>query len=347
MLFNQEYYRSAILNRTCGPHSFGYFDFSIGSLSQKLLSQHWLCHANGKQFAQDFSDGKSVIITTGFGLTGVPHVGTIAQIMRAIRLQRSGVPVQIVLGDLDAFNGKNFNLDTALALIPKFRNFILNLGFDDKSPNILRTQYDFLEVLRDMYISGNFITDSMFENAKEDVHDFYSQRGKIDEDMTYQIKLSLNLMVADFFNLGMHHGFDSVMVFLGFDEYKYVALAMETLMKMQQAEDNLCGNFNLSGIFSSTMQGFNGFPKMGKSLPGSGIFVEMLPDVVCKMITEEKLFSNENREKIVYQMISDVSYYDNEKISEIYQFYTEKGEGWRKIKEEYVEHLIGILSLWS
>ncbi|MEK7219470.1 MAG: hypothetical protein AAB687_02220 [Patescibacteria group bacterium] len=68
---------------------------------------------NGTSFANASSADERVIATTGFGLSGTPHMGTLSQILRALRLQQAGIPVQVVLGDLDAYNGKNTPLDRA------------------------------------------------------------------------------------------------------------------------------------------------------------------------------------------------------------------------------------------
>lgn len=343
MLFSDDYYQQLMKERRCGKHQFQKFDFNLGAMTQSDLHHLWLCHVNGGAFKKSLDNERPVIATTGFGLTGVPHAGNIAQILKAIRLQRSGIPVQIVLGDLDAYNGKDAELSKIFLLAGQFKDFILKLGFDDQFPSVLRTQYDSLPVLRTMYMSGHFMEDKMFDDAKEDIHDFYSQHGKIDDTMSYRMKLSLNLMVADFLNL--REDYNSVMVFLGIDEYKYVDLAMKTLVEIQK-NDDVFSDFSLSGMFSLTMKGFYGYPKMGKSFPNSGVSVEMPDDVVYDRIMNcEGRYGSPN-DNVVYQMISTASLYSFDQIDQAYKACLSGGNEWHKTKESYVLHLIEILAKW-
>jgi len=67
-------------------------------------------------------------------------MGTLSQILKAIRLQQAGIPVQIVLGDLDAYNGKNLQFERTQELVERYHAFILNLGFNATPPNSLRAQ---------------------------------------------------------------------------------------------------------------------------------------------------------------------------------------------------------------
>ena len=182
------------------------------------------------------------------------------------------------------------DLEYVRSLTTRYKNFLLKLGFDDSPPNIIRTQYDSLSVLRTLYLSGNYLTDEMFELAKEDIHDYYSKRGKIDEKMTYRIKLSLNLMVADFIDLHIQQGYENVLIFSGIDEYKYVGLAMDVLKK--EHSDNNYKFFSLSSFFSITMKGVNGYPKMGKSFPESTISPMIKFDQIEKLIMNEDVDCN-------------------------------------------------------
>lgn len=344
--FGEAYYREIMKQKRCGPYPFEKFSFGLGLISQQELQRMWLCHVNGNSFREAFVKDKPVISTTGFGLTGIPHVGTISQILKAIHLQRSGIPVQIVLGDLDAYNGKAANLSFVLELVPQYKRFIRNLGFDDSSPSILRTQFEALPVLRTLYMAGNYLTDEMFEAAKEDIHDYYSKHNKIDSTMTYRIKLSLNLMVADFLDLHLHQGFQAIAVFLGIDEYRYCELAMDVLAKIQ-SQGNSFDGFSLAGMFSFTMKGFYGYPKMGKSFPESGIDVGMSRDVVNERIINGEGRYDQPEDSVVYQMISSASFYSTNEVAQAYRACKAGGREWQQIKEDYTGHLCDILSKWK
>jgi tryptophanyl-tRNA synthetase len=144
----------------------------------------------------------------------------------------------MVLGDLDAYNGKAKPLKETLDLVKKYEDFILSLGFDPSPPSILSSQYNALEVLRTSYIIGHYMDDKMFIESEEDLHDFYSLEGKVDSEMSYRRKLSLNLITADFIHLHMELGFKYVLVMLGIDEHKYVGFGREVVQRMK-LDDNL------------------------------------------------------------------------------------------------------------
>jgi len=343
--YNQKYYNEIICNRKCGSNKFEQINFNLGGMAKEELKQQWLCHVKADKFANNFYQGKRVIATTGFGLTGVPHVGNIGQIIKAIKLQKSGIPVQIVLGDLDAYCGKAKNWHSIKNLVSKYKQFIKNLGFKNEYPSIVRTQSEALNVLKTLYLTGYYINDKMFDLAKEDIHDYYSQQGKIDKDMTYRIKLSLNLMVADFIDPHISAGYDNVIVFLGIDEYKYVGLAMNVLMGLQA---NSCySDFSLSALFSFTMKGLNNFPKMGKSLPGSGLTPLMNHNEIRKVIMLSGNQETIPEDNIVFQMISSASFYSMEKIKYAKFAYQNNVLQWEIIKKEYLSDLLTIFGKWE
>ena len=98
MKFNADYYKKVIREFGYTPFQLKRINFTLGLLSREEMRRLWLCHDKGDIFAQRFEKGERSIVTTGVGLSGVPHVGTISQIMRAVRLQRAGVQVGSIRG---------------------------------------------------------------------------------------------------------------------------------------------------------------------------------------------------------------------------------------------------------
>src|SRR3989304_9876324 len=132
--FDKEYYNSLMKEYSYDPLEFERINFYLGKFSKDDLQRKWLCHHGGDKFAKNFNKKKS-IVTTGLGLTGIPHIGTLSQILRAISLQKTGIPVQMVLGDLDAYNHKAKPLKQALELADRYKKFILKLGFNPNPPS--------------------------------------------------------------------------------------------------------------------------------------------------------------------------------------------------------------------
>jgi tryptophanyl-tRNA synthetase len=345
--FDQQYYDRLMKEFGYSPLEFESISYSLKNLTKEDLQKQWLCHMNGKNFADASNIGKRVIATTGFGLSGVPHMGTLSQILRSLRLQKAGIPVQIVLGDLDAHNGKNTSLERTRELSESYRKFILNLGFKDDPPSRLRSQFDSLTTLRASYLIGHYMDDEMFNQAEEDLHEFYVKEGKVDSLMTYRRKLSLNLMIADFFELILDDGFEAVMVILGIDEHKYVRFGRQIFEKMSTENPGMFMGKSYSAMYSGIIRGFHGYPKMSKSFLDSGITVDMSSNDIARLIESGEAITEFPETNVVYQMIAAVSLYDNNRINEAYIECGKQSVRWKKIKCEYAIHLSQICQRWN
>jgi len=346
VIFDSQYYDAVMREFGYSPLEFEPISFALGSLTKEDLQRQWLCHMNGKSFAEAIRLRKAVIATTGFGLSGVPHMGTLSQILRAIRLQQASIPVQIVLGDLDAYNGKNISLERTQELANQYRVYILNLGFDSSAPNILRSQYDALTTLRVSYLIGHYMDDGMFAKVEEDLHDFYSTQGKVDPVMSYRRKLSLNLMIADFLELLVRDNFDAVLVFLGIDEHRYVNFGHQTLKQCSVENPSWFDGKHYGALYSSIIRGLHGYPKMSKSFPQSGITVDMSREEISNLIEFGEVPTQFPETNVIYQMISSVSLYDNEQIREAYEECRKQSELWSMIKRDYAKHLYQLCQKW-
>ncbi|OGH80735.1 MAG: hypothetical protein A3I29_01985 [Candidatus Magasanikbacteria bacterium RIFCSPLOWO2_02_FULL_44_11] len=344
IVFNNEYYNSIMKEFGYSPLEFEPISFSLAVMTKEDLQRQWLCHTGGRSFAESLTN-KRAVVTTGFGLSGVPHMGTLAQILKAIRLQQAGLPVQIVLGDLDAYNGKNVRFERTRELAKFYRQFILDSGFSCEPPNSLRTQYESLTTLRLAYLIGHYMEDEMFNCAEEDLHQFYSQHGKVDSSMSYRRKLSLNLMIADFLELLEQNSFDAVMVILGIDEHRYVDFGRKVLEKMTEELPVFRGK-SYSAMYSSIIRGFHGYPKMSKSFHGSGITVDMPDEQIKCLIENGEEVTPFPETNVLYQLISSVSLYGNEQIKEAYEECSKQSERWKLIKREYAQHLIALCRRW-
>jgi tryptophanyl-tRNA synthetase len=346
VVFDEKYY--AVLMNEFGydPLQFEKINFALGSLSTEDVQRRWLCHHGCDTFAKNLKKKKS-IMTTGLGLTGVPHIGTLSQILRTIALQKAGVPVQLVLGDLDAYNHKAKPLHEAIKLVDKYKNFIRKLGFKETNGSILRAQYDALHVLRTSYLIGHYVDNEMFDEAQEDLHEFYSKRGKIDQEMTYRRKLSLNLMVADFIDLHIQNGYTNVLVMLGVDEHQYVRFGKEAVKRMKMGKQLKNFNLDLAALYSPLIKGFYDYPKMSKSFPKSGITVNMSKKEIREKILNGEGNYDKPENNVVYQMMSAASYYTPDELKQRYIWCLTGAEQWGKAKKDYAEMLIEISSHWK
>jgi len=346
VIFEKAYYDRLIKEFGYNPIGFEQISFSLGDLTASDLQKFWLCHMNGNIFSEAKKCGENIIATTGFGMSGVPHIGTLGQILRMIRLQKNGIPVQIVLGDLDAYNGKNMELQYVQTLSSSYKKFIIDLGFNVDHPNILRSQDCSLSTLRLAYLLGRYMDDQMFVDAEEDLHNIYAKNGKVDDLMSYRRKLSLNLMTADFLELLCHNNYNNVLVVLGIDEHKYVNFAKKVIEKASREHADWFMNKHYSAMYSGMLKGLYGFPKMSKSFPDSGIRVDMSAETIREKITNGETVTSFPETNVIYQMIAWASLYDKEQIEEAYIECKKQSSLWKKIKNEYIIHLSGLCKRW-
>ena len=104
----------------------------------------------------------------GIGINGIPHLGTVSQILKAIYLQKCGFNVQIILGDLDVYGARSTSLDKINKLIKKYKHFIVSLGFDEQKGEI-RNQFNHPEILKTSFLLSNVIRDNDFDKIKRKV----------------------------------------------------------------------------------------------------------------------------------------------------------------------------------
>lgn len=326
-------------------------DFSLGQLTSGDLSLSWFCHHEADEFATHaLATRERVKVVTGIGLSGTPHLGTLSQMLKAIRLQRYGdLAVKFVLGDLDAYNGKNTPLQYARALGEQVREFMLRLGFDDSGRNELQGQYDELDILRTMYLSGLFMEDADLNAAEEDLHSFYVGKGKVDDKMSFRRKLSLALMVAGWIHQQIEKGDKDLLITLGIDEHQYVRFGQQVLRNMQSRGEftSALEGAHISAMYSTLIRGFNGYPKMSKSFPDSGIHLGMSHQDIQRLIMTGEGSYETPEDNVVFQCMASASTYSPSEVEERYKLCQGGGESWKEARRDYVEHLFSMVKTWQ
>ena len=336
--FDENYYQEVILKHRYDPMEFNPIDFGLNSVQARDLQFKWLCHYKGNEFAKAFEEGKPCIVTTGIGLSGIPHLGTLSQLLRAVYLQENGLKVQIVLGDLDSYNARNQPLEVVRERAEKYKEFIRRLGFSEQK-GILRAQYDETEILRTAYLISKVLKDVDFKEAEEDLSELYQKKG-IYPGIEFPVKQAILLMTADFIHLGRIDGYTNILITLGLEEHLYVQIANKVVERMQYP-------FRIGSMYSRIIKGFNGYPKMSKSIPESSITVNMPYEDMLKMIIEQEGEYNEPSDSVVYQMMCAVSYYTIEELVELYSICEYGKDAWKNAKIEYSKMLYDICSAWK
>ncbi|MFD4477173.1 hypothetical protein ACFWPU_13810 [Streptomyces sp. NPDC058471] len=336
MKFDSAYYQSVIDQHRYESLGLGAIDFGLAGMSPDDLHTKWVCHTGARQFAEAAAAEQPAIVTTGVGLGGPPHAGTLFQLLRTIKLQQCGLDVQIVLGDLDSYNARRTPLQSVRKLAAQYEEFVLGLGFDAER-GVLRRQEGQTDVMATAFLLSRHLDDDDFHWAEEDLAGLYRNHGVFD-DLNYGMKQATLLMAADFVHLlreGRH-----VLVSLGVDEHKYVALARRGAERWGLAADQL------SGIYTKMIPGLGGLPKMSKSIPGSGIDASMRAEDIRALLKSDTDTAPTDDGSALLQMYACLPEVDGRQYDRASAARRVGGIEWHSIREQLVERVLSLFSHW-
>lgn len=337
VLFSEAYYRQVLAEFGYTPFDLRQFDFPLAGLDAPTLNVRYLCHHAGEEYLRAAPQRR--MVTTGFGMSGLPHLATVSHILKMIELQQGGERCQIVLGDLDAYNGKARPYAEVRDLADRFHEYSLRLGFD-AAAGILRSQEGHLPALEAMYLLGRYVDQADFDAAEEDNHGYYVARGLVDDTMTFRRALSLSLMAADFLALGQRE--DAVLVMLGVDEHRYVRFAQHTRARLD-GHVPLRAEFALSAAYTRMVRGFGGHPKFSKSIPGSAIDVTTPPSEVHRLLAAEP---PDPEASATYQLMCQMPHYDAATLLDLHTHCRERRRTWTHEVARCAEHVIDLIDRW-
>ncbi|MGW3060607.1 hypothetical protein ACWC98_32400 [Streptomyces goshikiensis] len=336
MKFDTAYYNNVIDEHRYERLGLGAIDFGLAGMSRDDIRTKWICHTGAREFADAVAAGQPAIVTTGVGLGGPPHAGTVFQLLRAIKLQQQGLDVQIVLGDLDSYNARRTPLDAVRRIADQYDEFVRRLGFDTQR-GTLRRQEGHADVLATAFLLSRHLDDVDFQWAEEDLSDLYQSHGVFDH-LTYGMKQATLLMAADFVQLlteGRH-----VLVSLGVDEHKYVALARRGAERWGLPADRL------AGIYTKMIPGLGGLPKMSKSIPGSGIDASMTADTIRSLLAADPDTAPEDDGSALLQMYACLPEVDGRAYDRAATARRSGGADWHMLRREITDRTINVFSLW-
>lgn len=338
--FNKAYYDQTVRKYGYSNVEFQTVDFSLEQYDVSSMQRRFLCHHNGNSFAEAVRLERKAIVTTGFGMSGNPHLGTISQIIKISELNRHGMTTQVVLGDLDSYNARNQSLEEARRLSDGFGKYVAAMGYKAEGRSVLRDQFSHPQISRTAYLISKYITDADFEEAKEDIAPVYEKAG-IYKGWSFPMKQALTLMIADFIHLHQQDGYNHVMVMLGLEEHKYVRMANKVVERMGI-------DLEIGGIYGRIIKGLSGYPKMSKSLPGSAIDVNTPLEKAKALLKLEYQNSDDPRENSAFLIMEQVSFFNNQQIEEAEKTYrTGTNKAWQDTIDYYIENqLRPILGKW-
>lgn len=328
-IYNDNYYAKKIRQYNYDT------DFDLKNVSDLERQKMWIASSNLKN--GNNLDLDKTLVTLGIGINGVPHLGTINQILRAIFLQKRGYYVQIVLGDLDVYGARKISIDEMDELLDTYKNFIINLGFDLEK-GVIRNQRNHSDILLTSYMISPYIDDSDFLDLEEEINDFLMERKKF-SGMSFSVKSSYSLEFADFIHPCLNDNYNQVIFTCGIDEAQYGWKANQILKRMGYKSKNI------STISSRLIGGLNGNPKMGKSLTNSGITVltdkSQLENIILNLIREGNI-------NMLLDIISTLAIYDIKYLEYINNLsLQEKNKLEKEVLSNFTDELNNILNSWQ
>lgn len=328
----------------CGYNS---VDFAIDNLPSSYL-RHKFAAVDGTDAVANALDD-STIVTTGVGMTGPPHLGTLGQILTAIQLQELGIDVQLVLADLEVYHGGG-DLESVTTLADRYQNFISELGFDTDS-GYLRTQEESVDVMHSAQLlaryfdseDGAYFPDlkpTEWEQAVSDAYDGIDPEDDITGPTSEAAgKHSIVLHLTDFVHPLMKLDYNQVVIMLGIDEHGLTVGTRNFL-----ADTNVDGT--VAGLHTRMIPGSGEYPKMSKSLPDSVIDVTMDREAIRTRIVEFEDEYDDPSESSVFQMMALASTYSPQKFDELHDWCAEGDERWERARSEYADHVADLAEKW-
>jgi len=296
----------------------------------------------------------ATLVSTGVGMTGSPHLGTVGQILTAVECQRAGLNVQFVTADLEPYHG-GAPLDEVQKLAERYRSFCLDLGFDPERGR-LRTQSDALDVMQTAQLlapcydpeswNDGDRPPTEWEQAVEATYEAPSDERPGGEGGTVTFEgptseaattHSAVLHGVDFLHPLYAGEYDRLVLSFGVDEHHLTSMA-------RRFRDAAPVDGAVAGLYTRMLPGFDGAPKMSKSIPGSGISLDMAPAAIRERIDGDG--GGDPAASPVFQAMCLAARYEADRLDRIAAA-CERGDAeWDRAKAEYAEFVVDLAERW-
>ncbi|WP_254543867.1 hypothetical protein [Halomarina pelagica] len=352
----RDHYRTLVEDR-----GFERADFAVGGVSAPEIGRTFAVADRGRAFASRVDAGEPALVTSGVSMTGPPHVGTLGQLLTAIRLQEAGLDVQLVLADLPAYLAAGRGLNEVRALAGRYRSFALDLGFDERA-GTLRTQLDAPGVLRTaMLLSRYYDPDGEAADGSDDPGEAGegdgSARESEPEPTAFESELAAAyesaetpggetprfagaqtglLLAADTLHPLVRGGYEHVCFVGGSDNHGLSSFVRGLL-------DASPYSGTVAGLYTRLVPGLAGYPKMSKSLPRSHVSLDDDPATVRdRVLADDRL-----PDAVIFEMMRVASPYSTAEFEEVRGAYERGGDEWTAAKRAYADFLADAAAAWG
>lgn len=330
-------------------------EFALGDLLESYVSQAFACTDQGGEFAEAVDDGRSALVTVGVSMTGPPHLGTLGQLLTAVRLQRAGLDVQLILADLAAHLAGGHDLAAVRERAARYRAFAHALGFDSED-GTLRTQEQDRETMHAAMLLSRAYGDA--DEADPDEAD--ADGGGDDPGPT-----AFEEALADAYERADTPGRPTP-VFAG--QQTGLLLTADTLAPLMDGYDAVCfvggaDNHGLSGWFRTVLDrsrydgtvaglytplvpGLGGVPKMSKSIPASCVTMAYGADAIREAVRELDDGGGDPATSPVYRLACLASKYTVDELDAMREQCASGDEPWGSAVDSYADDLVVYADHW-
>lgn len=312
-------------------------DFAVGEIPAAEVRRRFAFADGGRAFAAGHDDGAASLVTVGVSMTGPPHVGTLGQLLTAVRFQEAGFRVQLVLADLAAYNGAGRDIEEARALAERYRSFALALGFDADA-GVLRTQSEATDVLYTAQLLSRYFDPDADDGSEEPPTAFEEELaaayesteapgGETTRFAGQQVGL---LLVADTVHWAVADDYENLLFVGGADNHGLSGYFRDVLARTPY-------DATVGGLYTGLVPGLGGYPKMSKSIPDSRLALDADPGAVRERVVDAD-------DVLVAEMLRLASpapgtfYRLDERRS--------RGDEWEETKREYAGYLADTAAMW-
>ncbi|MFC7140856.1 hypothetical protein ACFQMA_13615 [Halosimplex aquaticum] len=297
----------------------------------------------------DAAADRPTLVSTGVGMTGPPHLGTVGQVLTAVELQQAGLGVQFVIADLEPYHGGT-PLERVQALAERYRGFIRGLGFDPDRGR-LRTQSEARDVMHtaqllapyydpDSWDDGPDHPPTAWERAVSDAYEAADGEWTVEHSGPTSEAARTHSAVlhgVDFLHPLYAGEYEQLVLSFGIDEHHLTRMA-------RRYRDAAPVEGRVAGIYTRMLPGFDGAPKMAKSIPGSGISLDMAPETIRERIGRDE--GGDPEGSPVFQAMCLASRYDAERLDEFEAACERGGAEWERAREEYADFVVDLAERW-
>jgi len=294
-------------------------------------------------------DDRETLFVASAGLSGTPHVGTVAQMFAVKRLHEAGFDTEFLLADYEKVAASGRDLDAVRRLADDYRAFLEDgVGYDGG----VRTQWGATDVMRtafrlaphvDLDDAPEFDAEpTEWADALAAAYDEHRD-GPADEADTTALggDLASLLCLADFVHPTLAGGYDQTVFVLGVDEHA-LALANDRYLRGTPFDAAF------EGLFTRLVPGLGDQPKMAKTIPGSGITMDQDPGEVRRLVREADEAGGDAppAESTVFQMVCLASDYGAGRLADLEAACRRGGEDWDAAVDAYADSLADLSRAW-